>query len=732
MTAPHPYLSISSQDQWRRVAHKNTELLIDQAGFSLTEEKPPAGNIDVMPSESPLFSSFDPFCRLFVVDQNSGKVKMIRNVRSSDQRSVSLFAEPQPLPGDFTFIDQTESSIYTGLALDSAGHLFLSEANKDSVWVFELQDRRLVRQALLPSGSAPKDMDADGMDVYVLTAFGLGVMNLSSDFRLLEGELSSQNFDRVCVSDGLIFVLENAQTEQARVFPWRQPDAAINVPYASDIVFSDSSHLVIAFAPQQRFKRYLIKHNRQSISLLFEKYLRAKGYRGDGAFRTPDSRIAYHSEKGIRYALPIKPIYQTRGRVTCFALDSGVYQNRWGLAFIDACIPRDCQVKASFYTSDEEESFPISRTLASNDREVSSPFGDLLAPERSPKMPPDSAFSEFTQISIEQSHRLYRRGVDDELIWDEYQKSSSELTYETPVFAEPGRFLWVMLELQGTRKISPRVLSLRVQKQGHQLLSHLPKLYSRDDRVHDYMRRYLALPEAILTEFDISSLTRQVMLDPHSCREEWLSWLAGFLGMSFDERFTPATRRQLIEEAAWLFRFRGTVAGLERFLQIYAIHQLGAGTAVQIVERFKFRGHAGLHDPADTVAGSVLSVDYRLGAGLNEEQIDIDELNTADPYAHKFIVLIAANLSTDEAEIIDLIIQTHRPAHTAFEVCTVDAGMRIGRGLYLELNSFVGQSAGFLPIHLDSGTLGRNGILGLPKTASTNTGGRVGESARIG
>ena len=215
-------------------------------------------------------------------------------------------------------------------------------------------------------------------------------------------------------------------------------------------------------------------------------------------------------------------------------------------------------------------------------------------------------------------------------------------------------------------------------------------------------------------------------------RQEWLSWLAGFLGMSFDERFLPQTRRQLIEEAAWLFRFRGTVAGLERFLQIYADHQLGAGTVVQIVERFKFRGHAGLQDPDDndSQSGSVLGVDYRLGAGVN--QGDSDDSSDSDPYAHRFIVLIAANLSTDESDIVNLIIHTHRPAHTAFEVCTVDAGMRIGRGLYLELNSFVGQSAGFQTIHLGSGTLGRDGILGLPKTASTSSGGRLGQNARLG
>lgn len=736
MTAPYPYLAISSQDQWRRVAHKNTTLLIDQSGLSLAEEASVLDGTEPESVGTAIFSAFDPYCRLYVLNEATSEVMMLRDNKVKESEPIPVFSNPDSVLGEFNLHEHAlRSNHFSGLALDSAGHLFLAEASKDCIWVFDLQDRRLIRQALLPTGAAPRDSDADAMDVYVVTNSGLGVLTASSDFRLLNGLLEGQAFDRVCACGGEIFVLENANTESAKVIAWNQPELMIEAPFASDIMFSAADRLVIAFEPEQSFRQYFLNDVGGTISAIFEKYLRAKGYRGDGIFRALDSRIAYHSEKGIRYALPVKPRYQTRGRVVSFALDSGVFQNRWGLAFIDACIPRNCQVRAAFFSSDElDEDFLLARTVANNDSEVDSPFGDLLAPERSPSMPPDTAFENFSNNSIEQATKLYRRSVGDELIWDEYFESEMVVTYETPVFAKPGRFLWVMLELRGTEKVSPRVMSLRIQKQGHQLLNHLPKFYSRDDNVQDYLRRYLALPESILNEFDISSLTRQVMLDPYSSREEWLSWLAGFLGMSFDERFLPQTRRQLIEEAAWLFRFRGTVAGLERFIQIYADHQLGAGTVVQIVERFKFRGHAGLQDPSDnsTEAGAVLGVDYRLGAGVNDDESSLDESELSDPYAHRFIVLIAANLSVDESDIVNLIIQTHRPAHTAFEVCTVDAGMRIGRGLYLELNSFVGQSAGFQTVHLGSGTLGRDGILGIPKTASTSTGGRLGQNARLG
>ncbi len=744
MTAPHPYLAISSQDQWRRVAHKNTALLIDEVGLSLSSIDLPIGEAGDRLSGGALFSTYDPFCRLYVLNEKNGEVEIIRHLEPTSESVAQatklsrrpLFAEAQSAPGEFKFeTPAKQENAYTGLTVDSAGHLFLSEAATDRILIFDMQDRRLIRQALLPVGTAPGDCDSDSMDVYVITQNGLGVINASSDFRFVKGALEGRAYDRVCVSNGVIFVLENANTENAKVIPWDYPEFAIEAPFASDIIFSDAEHLVIAFAAKQSFKRYMLNSTRGSLRAVFEKNLRAKGYRGDGIFRTPDFRIAYHSDNGIRHALPVKPVYRARGRVISFALDSGVYQNHWGLMFIDACIPRNCDIRVAFYASDEvEDDFLVPRSFADNDSDVKSPFGDLLAPERSPVMPPDNAFPAFSDAGIKGAHKLYRRGSNDELVFDEYYNSDSIVTYETPVFAEPGRFLWIMLELQGTRKVSPRVQAMRVQKQGHQLLNHLPKFYSRDANMRDYLRRYLALPEAILNEFDVSSLTRQVMLDPYSSRQEWLAWLASFLGMSFDERFTPETKRQLIEEAAWLFRFRGTIAGLERLIQIYADHQLGAGTVVQIVERFRFRGHAGLHHPQDQEfeAGSVLGVDYRLGAGVNQQEQSIDETSAEDPYAHRFIVLIAANLSADEIDIVNLIIQTHRPAHTAFEVCTVDAGMRIGRGLYLQLNSFVGQSAGFQSIHLNAGTLGRDGILGVPKAASTSTGGRIGQSARIG
>jgi len=734
MTAPHPYVAIRSTDQWRRVAHFDTALTVSKTGVSLAELKKDESEVAVIIPEHHSYLAFDPFCRLFRLLPEAGQINFWPDIHNlSKSEALPLFETPDQPLGEFTLSDPHIGPLKnaSGLSVDSSGHLFVSETSVNRIWVFDLIDKRLIRSINLPDGTQPADSDADGLDVYVLTKNGLGKLSASKEFYYPSGVLEGKIFDRVTVMNGEIFLLENAGTADAKVISWNDPQQTKSFPFATDLVWSSPERLIVAFQSSQLFEEYIIE-NKASLTFKKNRSFRAKNYDGRGIVRAPDGRIAYFSTKGFRYALPVKPRYKTRGRIVSFALDSEIYQNQWGLAFVDACLPKGCDMRVRFHTSDELENFTLPRLSAAND--TIKEFGSLPAPKSSPAMPRDTAFVEYATAKFEDAGKLYRRGKQDELIWDEDTDDEHLVTYETPVTAKPGRFLWVAIELTSNGLNTPYIRGLRVQRNGHKLLQHLPRLYSREPKVESFLRRYLALPESLINEFDVSAITRHVLLDPSSCREEWLAWLASFVGLIFDERFNPDTRRQLISEAVWLFRFRGTVQGLERFLKIYANNQLGFNTVIQIVEKFKFRGHASMIETdTNQNTGSVLGVDYRMGFGqADNEQTGLNSQTGSDEYAHRFNVLVAANLSTEEMEVFRHIIAVHRPAHTVFDVCTVDAGMRIGRGLYLELNSFVGQSAGFIPLHLESGTLGRNGVLGIAKTATTASGGQVGINARLG
>jgi hypothetical protein len=100
-------------------------------------------------------------------------------------------------------------------------------------------------------------------------------------------------------------------------------------------------------------------------------------------------------------------------------------------------------------------------------------------------------------------------------------------------------------------------------------------------------------------------------------------------------------------------------------------------------------------------------------------------------HAHRFTVLIPAPLSAAQLDVVRHIVEVHRPAHTVFELCTTGAGMRVGRGLMLELSSVVGRTGGFSPFQTGSSLLGRGAILGRPAEGATLGNGRAG-GARVG
>jgi hypothetical protein len=184
-------------------------------------------------------------------------------------------------------------------------------------------------------------------------------------------------------------------------------------------------------------------------------------------------------------------------------------------------------------------------------------------------------------------------------------------------------------------------------------------------------------------------------------------------------------RREIIASAAWLFRLRGTVQGLRRFIELYA------GTQVILLEHFRFRGgmSAMLGATGVAVSSSVVGAGFRVGGATSDPARP-----AGDPWAsqaHRFTVLIPAALTEEQLEVVRRILEIHRPAHTLYDVCTVGAGMRVGRGLHIGVSSIVGPTGGFATLQLGGGALGRNAILGRPAGGTTPGASRVGTTARV-
>jgi phage tail-like protein len=300
------------------------------------------------------------------------------------------------------------------------------------------------------------------------------------------------------------------------------------------------------------------------------------------------------------------------------------------------------------------------------------------------------------------------------------------------VLAPPGRYLWVTLELRGDTARTPRVRSLRAEYPSHDWLQRLPKTFSRDAVVADFLRRYLAIFDGAMSELEARSTFRLALIDPNSAPPDLLPWLASFVGLVLDDRFPVAARRTLIAEIADLFRYRGTIHGLQRFLEIYL------GVPIQIIEHFRLRGvgaQLSAEPQTDAPTRSVLGAGFRIGGPIGTGETTTLAPNVGDAFrarAHRFSVLIAGSLTNDQRDVVDNIIKVHRPAHTLYDFCTVDAGIRVGLGLLVGISSVVGRTGGFTTAQIGSFTLGREAVIGRPESAAPLDANPIGGGLRVG
>ena len=408
--------------------------------------------------------------------------------------------------------------------------------------------------------------------------------------------------------------------------------------------------------------------------------------------------------------------------MTTYRLDSGEFHTEWGRLFVDACVPVGCNLHVVCRTADDVSDEPtIARTPPPNvDAEI--PRLDL-----SPPMLPVSLAA-----LPDEGRPLHRRETGRELPWARFAADDPFETYEAPVLAGPGRYLWVTFFLHGTGHATPRVRSLRVEHPSHDLLRRLPKTYSRDERVASFLRRYLMLFDGALGDLEARAEGRRTLLDPYATPEEALPWLASFLGLTLDERWRVPARRRLIAEIPKLWRQRGTLAGLSSFIEIYL------GRPPVIIEHFRLRGLGGalLSDESSSLfSGSVVGANLRVGGAVGEagaQPLTGDLASAFATHAHRFSVVIPALLDPERVDVVRHVLEAHRPAHTIYELCTASTGMRVGYGLHVELLSVVGRTGGFETLRLDATRLGRNAIVGRPSAGTRlgidtlDTGLRVG------
>jgi phage tail-like protein len=99
----------------------------------------------------------------------------------------------------------------------------------------------------------------------------------------------------------------------------------------------------------------------------------------------------------------------------------------------------------------------------------------------------------------------------------------------------------------------------------HPLGFTLPAIYQEDDLAQRFCS---ALDEVLAPVFNTLDCF-DAYLDPMTTPEDFLDWLASWVGLALDENWPVGRRRQLIDQAGEMFSRRGTAEGLKATIKLY-------------------------------------------------------------------------------------------------------------------------------------------------------------------
>jgi phage tail-like protein len=423
-------------------------------------------------------------------------------------------------------------------------------------------------------------------------------------------------------------------------------------------------------------------------------------------------------------AAPIES-HRAAGSHVTVALDSRIHQCVWDRVELDVTLPAGASVIVRTWTSDNDAP------------------ADLVADIDPTKW---------------ETQQTVRPGA-----------SAGRRTWDCLVRGQPGRFLWLALDLAGDGFDTPRVHSARVLFPRVSLARYLPGVYRAEPLAADFTDRFLAVFDRGFREIEAQIDGQAALFDPMSAPagdrgdDDFLGWLAGWLGITFSRSWPVERRRRFLKSAGKLFACRGTREGLRQSLLLFlgvdasrcppCVPACGPcpkpGRAWEppplLLEHFQTRrwlylGAGRLGDAAVLWGRRIVNrSQLDEGARLGASQL----ITTPDPerdpllvHANRLTVFLPAKLGRSAVErraVVNLVRQ-ERPAHAAFGVEWVAPRFRIG------VQSMIGYDAvvGCWPegVALDDARLGRATVLGGPPrpapTLSVGADARIGATTRLG
>jgi phage tail-like protein len=404
--------------------------------------------------------------------------------------------------------------------------------------------------------------------------------------------------------------------------------------------------------------------------------------------------------------VPAAPQYENSGHAFTSALDSHLYRCQWHRIALDATVPHGTRLLVSTFSAETELT-----------------TGQLAA------LTPEQWQTRQT-------------------LFPDEKNPARVLDWDCLVRSEPGRYLWLRLELRGDGSTTPRLCNVELEFPRISLARYLPAVFSEEPQAADFSDRFLAIFDRGFRQVEQRIDTLAALFDPLSApaeagRKDFLSWLASWIGVTLDRQLPLSLRRRLVKQAARLYERRGTVGGLRGMLDLY-LGIDGRACAQQsdcrpcgapefpaweppklilehfVLRRWLFLGVGRLGEQAQLWGQKIVNRSQLLGPGVDgNAQLGVTQLNSRpdplrDPfhvYAHQFSVFLPAWVGRVDTyrNAVARLVAAEKPAHTQHQVVYVEPRFRVG------IQSMIGYDAviGCYPrgITLDSSKLGKATVL---------------------
>jgi len=321
--------------------------------------------------------------------------------------------------------------------------------------------------------------------------------------------------------------------------------------------------------------------------------------------------------------------FEECGTFVSAALDAGSPGVTWHKITIDADLPPGTWLKIQTVTSDKVE--------------------DLKDPNA---LPPGISFAPFEDVTSCAVKPIAPSDVPDRL-----------------VFSPPGRYLRLRLVLGSDGTATPSVRAVRVFHPRVSYLDLLPRLYRRDPDSALFLEHFLALFEHVFTEVEDRYELFSRELDPQAAPADVLAWLACLIDLCFDPSWPLSRRRALVVAAVDLYKIRGTVKGIERYVEIYT------GIQPIVIESFLERPY---QPPFLGRYGHVLGCATSLAPPARVWPAEELLILRA---AHRFTVLVPLPDECDQSvllPVIERIVETNKPAHTVHTLRAQSLEAKVG------------------------------------------------------